>query len=122
MNLNRLLLSNLLSQGTTGCDGFQYNIVDAVVVPPDVLSYSFSEKLVYLPGTYQANDMPNFVLNTKATLKSEAPPNYEIIDNEILTSLLDRKDAIIICAFNSNKKMEPISFGGTVSFPTQHAF
>ena len=42
--------------GTTGCTRFDYNIIDSRALPAEFARY-FSEKLVYLPNSYQANSM-----------------------------------------------------------------
>ena len=42
--------------GTTGCTRFDYSIIDARSVPVENFR-SFSEMLIYLPNSYQANSM-----------------------------------------------------------------
>lgn len=45
--------------GTTGSDnttGIDYIVADSVVAPPDYVGPFYSEKLVYLPGSYQPQD------------------------------------------------------------------
>ena len=59
--LTSLLLSSLFCSvvllGTSGCVGFDYNMVDRRVVPPETATQLFSEHIIYLPHTYQANAM-----------------------------------------------------------------
>lgn len=45
--------------GTSGCPGFDYSMVDKYTVPADNGASYFSEKLIYLPYSYQANKMPD---------------------------------------------------------------
>ena len=86
-----LLTINYLGYpGSTGCSGFDFAMVDAMVVPPESSHTLFSERLLYLPYTYQANYMPLEIPLAK----------YNANDG----------DTVILCSFNSNKKMEPISF------------
>jgi predicted O-linked N-acetylglucosamine transferase (SPINDLY family) len=39
--------------GTTGCKGFDYNMVTSHIVPPELSKSLFSEKMIYLPYNYQ---------------------------------------------------------------------
>ncbi len=111
----------------SGCVGFQYNMVDSAAAPPDILSGSFSEKLIYLPVSYQANDMP---LEVQPCLCSAAgSPDPACCKDELLMpppseadgfdsfgsampGLRRNRNATWLCSFNSNKKFEPISFSG----------
>jgi predicted O-linked N-acetylglucosamine transferase (SPINDLY family) len=45
--------------GTSGCEGYDFVLVDRVSSPAEI-SRSFTEKLIYVPSSYsyQANDMP----------------------------------------------------------------
>ena len=42
--------------GTTGCTRFDYSMIDPRAVPAEFAT-SFSERLIYLPNSYQANSM-----------------------------------------------------------------
>lgn len=102
--------------------------MDAVVAPPDILARSFSEKMVYLPGTYQANDMPNTTASCRCILgldeyccrldAMEAIARMNIPASLVLGNLIQSKaqhsDSIWLCAFNANKKMEPLSTQGEI--------
>ena len=121
-----IMINYLGYPGTTGCSGFQYNMVDSITAPPDILAKSFSEKMIYLPGTYQSNDMPDDVvpcacgvvdvgvLNCCKTEVFKTAMHLDLYGNHSI-SLLDKTRSLWFCAFNSNKKFEPISFSGIVS-------
>jgi predicted O-linked N-acetylglucosamine transferase (SPINDLY family) len=70
--------------------------VDYRVVPPDTNADGFSEKLLYLPHTYQANKLP---LSTPLCFKSNICRPKDHSD-----------DKLWLCSFNTNKKLEPLSF------------
>jgi protein O-GlcNAc transferase len=50
-----IALSYLGYPGTTGLPFVDYTIIDPVVTPPHQVGSSFSEKVVYLPSSYQVN-------------------------------------------------------------------
>ena len=52
-----IIVNYLGYPGTTGCRAFDYSMVDAHVVPPE-LSLGFTENLIYLPYNYQSTSMP----------------------------------------------------------------
>ena len=128
MLLQPLKINYLGYPGTTGCDGFDYNMVDPIIAPPDILGRSFSENLIYLPGTYQANDLPNSVLPCscnnsdpsccrKEALKAVRESlngSAALLGETLYNYSLSNISSIWMCAFNANKKMEPISFGGMI--------
>ena len=103
-------------------------MVDCRTVPADILSGSFSEKLIYLPLGYQANDMPRDVAPCICTGEAAGRGGGDVHcckqellasaaeDEEARSPLLVRlrlkRNATWLCAFNSNKKFEPISFSG----------
>ena len=79
--------------GTTGADFIDYIIADKVVVPQDHVSF-FSEKIVYLPHCYQAND------NTQQISKRQFERReFNIPD-----------DAFAFCSFSGHYKIEPVMF------------
>jgi hypothetical protein len=92
--------------GTTGCDGFDYNIVDASTAPPEI-STGFNERLVYLPYNYQANDMPLHVMPCTKHGAKTCPNRIDIGD-------AGREGVVRLCSFNANKKIEPYSFSGVI--------
>ncbi len=89
-----LQVSYLGFPGTTGADFFEYIITDRIVTPPCQRKF-FSEKIVYMPHSYQVND------------------NRQ----EISAELFDRcgqglpDDKFVFCSFNTHYKIEPVIFG-----------
>jgi protein O-GlcNAc transferase len=79
--------------GTMGADYMDYIIADAVVIPPEQRAF-YTEKVVYLPDAYQAND-------TKRRLAERAPTRGEF-------GLPDR--AFVFCCFNNTYKITPDVF------------
>lgn len=112
-----LIINYLGYPGSGGCVAYDYTIVDSISLPPEY-SASFSEKLIYLDQrrVYQGNDLPFHVplfcnghkCNSKVLFshpkKSLSIP--EIIDD----------NTVLLCSFNANKKLEPISFQGCHNF------
>ncbi len=79
--------------GTMAVDFIDYILVDEFVVPPTRAAY-YSEKLMYLPGCYQANDStdgPTLPLPTRSDVGLP-------------------EDAIVCCTFNSSYKYHPQMF------------
>jgi predicted O-linked N-acetylglucosamine transferase (SPINDLY family) len=76
-----------------GADFIDYLIADRVVAPPDQQPY-YSEKIVYLPDTFQAND-DRRTISVDAPLRAEAglPEN-----------------GLVFCCFNQNFKILPDVF------------
>ncbi len=79
--------------GTTGADFIDYLIGDKVVVPQDHLQY-FSEKIVYMPHCYQANDNTQQI-SGRTFQRSE----FNIPD-----------DAFAFCSFATHYKIEAVMF------------
>ena len=83
--------------GTMGAEYMDYIIADACVIPPDHRTY-YSEKVVYLPNTYQANDRKKKI---EAHIGSRAafglPP-----------------EEFVFCCFNNNYKIVPEMFDSWV--------
>jgi predicted O-linked N-acetylglucosamine transferase (SPINDLY family) len=79
--------------GSTGAPYLDYALVDAFVAPENQQAF-FSEKLVALPNTYQANQ-------SESTVSDSAPSrgDYGLPD-----------DAFVFCCFNNNYKISPIIF------------
>lgn len=78
--------------GTTGADYLDYVIVDEVVVPREHFPY-FSERVVWLPHSYQAND------NTRPI---DPPPAR--------AELGLPEDGFVFCCFNGVQKITPEFF------------
>lgn len=87
-----IIVNYLGYPGSTGCTGFDFTIVDYIVAPID--QSSFSEKLVYLPFSYQSNYMPLHI----------SPRTADVAKVKASSPSLN------ICIFNANKKFEPLSF------------
>ncbi len=79
--------------GTTGADFLDYIITDRIVTPPDQAAY-FSEKLVYMPHTYQINDGQ----------QSISDANFQRSDFGL------SEEGMVYCCFNEPYKIEPIMF------------
>jgi predicted O-linked N-acetylglucosamine transferase (SPINDLY family) len=79
--------------GTSGADFIDYIIADRTIIPPDQAQF-FSEHVVYLPDTYQANDR-------KRRIGSRIPTRRE-------AGLPD--EGTVFCAFNNAYKITPPIF------------
>jgi len=79
--------------GSMGCDFIDYIVADAVVIPPANREF-FSEKIVLMPHSYQAND------NTKAI--AESLPSRE--------SMGLPAEGFVFACFNNNYKITPDVF------------
>ena len=79
--------------GTSGTDFIDYLITDKVVTPADQARF-YSEKLVFLPHCYQANDdaMP-------VPADSYKRSDFGLADN-----------AVVFCCFNQPYKIDPVVF------------
>ena len=81
--------------GTMGAKYIDYIIADLTLIPIESEQY-YSEKIVYLPNTYQPNDR-NRLVAEKVFTKDE----------------LDLpKDSFVFCCFNSSFKITPDTFDG----------
>ena len=119
-----IVVNYLAYPSSSGCKGYHYTVVDSMSVPPEVARESFVESLVYVPGSYQANDMP---LETLPCLWGRGARGMQacrgrLLDEppglgkgkgraENISSLL-RHDRILLCSFNGQFKYEPQSFSG----------
>lgn len=79
--------------GTMGVPYFDYVIADKTVVPPD-MQPAFSEKVVYLPDTYQANDRQRVIAARTPTRAELGLP----------------EQAFVFCSFNASYKITPEVF------------
>jgi predicted O-linked N-acetylglucosamine transferase (SPINDLY family) len=78
---------------TTGASFIDYIIADRFVIPPERQRH-YSEKVVYLPDTFQAND-------SKRPVPSDVPSRAAV-------GLPD--DAFVFCCFNNSYKVTPAIF------------
>ena len=79
--------------GTTGTAYIDYIIADEVVIPPDSLAY-YSEKVVYLPHSYQVNDSKRRISSRIFTREEMALP----------------EKGFVFCCFNNTYKILPATF------------
>ena len=78
---------------TMGADFIDYIIVDPFVVPDDQRAF-FSEKLVHLPGSYQANDRRREVAAAATSRRDCGLP----------------AEGLVFCSFNNSYKISPAFF------------
>ena len=81
--------------GTMGADYIDYLIADPHVVPPSHDSF-YSEKIIRLPDTYQANDRKRPIAEHTPTRAELALPG----------------EGVVFCCFNNNYKITPAVFDG----------
>ena len=79
--------------GTMGADYMDYIIADRQVIPEDQRSF-YSEKVVYLPEVYQANDATKHIDERVPTRAELGLPN----------------SGFVFCCFNNNHKIRPEIF------------
>jgi len=79
--------------GTTGSQYVDYIIADNIVIPKNNKNF-FSEKIVYLPNSYQVNDSKKKISEKKFTRSEIGLP----------------KTGFIFCCFNQNAKITPAIF------------
>ena len=79
--------------GTMGADYIDYIIADKTLIPLDVQS-SYSEKVVYLPNSYQVNDRKRAISEKQFTRHELGLP----------------EDGFVFCCFNNNFKILPATF------------
>eukprot|EP00903_Cladosiphon_okamuranus_P006818 g6643.t4 len=98
--------------GTAGAKYTDYAIVDQVVVPPELANVGFSEKVVYLPHSYQANDY-NVSQGFCPGGEGLSDCHALVRSSRGLTGFLDSwgTEGPVLCNFNAIRKMEPESFG-----------
>jgi protein O-GlcNAc transferase len=79
--------------GTTGADWMDYIVADSTIIPEDHFGF-YSEQVVWLPDTYQAND-------NKRLISDRLPTRTECNLPEA---------GLVFCCFNSNYKITPELF------------
>ncbi len=79
--------------GTMGADFIDYIIADRYVVP-EAQQRFYSEKIVYLPDVFQANDSKRTIENSPAARSEVGLP----------------ENAFVFCSFNNSTKITPICF------------
>ena len=83
--------------GTLGADYIDYLIADKTLIPPQSQQH-YSEKIVYLPNSYQVNDRHRVIAPTQFTKQELGLP----------------EDAFVFCCFNNNFKITPDIFDSWV--------
>jgi predicted O-linked N-acetylglucosamine transferase (SPINDLY family) len=81
--------------GTMGADYIEYIIADKTLIPLDAQS-CYSEKVVYLPNSYQVNDRGRLISERQFTRLELGLP----------------EDRFVFCCFNNNYKILPATFDG----------
>ena len=81
--------------GTMGADYIDYLIADPTVIPESAQQY-YSEKIVYLPDSYQPNDSQRSISAKQVARTDEGLP----------------EKAFVYCCFNSVYKISPAVFDG----------
>ena len=80
--------------GTLGANYFDYLIADKIVIPENSKQY-YSEKIVYLPNSYQPNDNKRIISVNKLSKKDHGLPDGS---------------QFIFCSFNNSYKITPNIF------------
>ena len=88
-----LQVSYLGYPGTTGASCIDYLIADKVLIPQDSQQH-YSEKIIYLPNTYQANESVKKISEKIFTKEELGLP----------------KNDFVFCCFNQNYKILPKTF------------
>lgn len=83
--------------GTTGADYMDYVVADKVVLPAEIQPF-FTEKVVYMPHSYQVNDSQRAIASKKFTRAELGLPD----------------DAFVFCCFNNNYKILPDTLDGWI--------
>ncbi len=81
--------------GTLGAAYMDYIVADATVIPEPQQKF-FTEKVVHLPDSYQANDATRAIADRSFTRDELGLP----------------PDGFVFCCFNNNYKITPQTFGG----------
>jgi protein O-GlcNAc transferase len=88
-----LQLNYLGYPGTMGVEYYDYILADKVLIPADLATY-YSEKIIYLPHSYQANDSKRFQQIQNIDRNKLGVPDAEFI----------------FCCFNNSYKITPFVF------------
>ena len=81
--------------GTMGAEYMDYIIADKTLISPELQS-CYSEKVIYLPYSYQANDRKRLISDRKFTKQELGLPEH----------------GFVFCCFNNNFKILPATFEG----------
>jgi predicted O-linked N-acetylglucosamine transferase (SPINDLY family) len=83
---------------TMGADYIDYIIADKTLVPSESQSY-YSEKIAYLPNSYQVNDRGRLISGRQFTKQELGLP----------------ENSFVFCCFNNSFKILPATFGNWMS-------
>ena len=83
--------------GTTGAKYIDFIIADKILIPSELQS-CYSEKVVYLPNSYQVNDRKRLISDRQPTKQELGLP----------------EKGIVFCCFNNNYKILPTTFEGWI--------
>ena len=86
-------ISYLGFPGTTGCSSMDYIIADRALIPPHLRKF-YTEKVIYLPYSYQINDDTKEVPKKRLSRAKLGLP----------------RDGFVFCCFNNNYKITPEVF------------
>ena len=81
--------------GTMGADYIDYIIADKTLISPELQS-CYSEKVIYLPDSYQVNDRKRLISERQFTRQELGLP----------------ESSFVFCCFNNNFKILPATFEG----------
>ena len=90
-------VSYLAYPGTMGADYIDYLIADAILIP-ECRTQHYSEKIVYLPDSYQVNDSTRRIAGKVFTREELGLPTV----------------GFVFCCFNNNHKITPATFDGWI--------
>ena len=79
--------------GTMGTEYIDYIIADRILIPVESRAY-YSERVVYLPNSYQVNDRKRFISDKQFTRQELGLP----------------ENGFVFCCFNNNYKILPATF------------
>jgi len=91
--LSPIQINYLGYPGSLGADFIDYIIADPVVIPEDQRKH-YSEKVIYLPHSYQPNDDKREIAQTDTSRADFGLP----------------ENAFVLCCFNNNFKISPREF------------
>jgi len=79
--------------GTMGTEAMDYIIADKILIPPEFQKF-YSEKVIYLPDSYQVNDSKRVISEERFSRQELGLP----------------EKAFVFCCFNNNYKITPDTF------------
>ena len=83
--------------GTSGSNSLDYIVADKILIEPDEQKF-YSEKIIYLPDTYQPNENDKKISNSIIKKQNLGLP----------------EDKFVFCCFNSHQKINPTIFDAWV--------